>query len=734
MNNTNKKEVIYAKSNPKETLKEHTDGLLSNIKFLKKTYGKKILARCPAKYRNIFWDVLILCAKYHDLGKISIFFQNEIRTALGEQTIKDNLKLEVQHNYLSPAFFSRNVLSRYKPEIQRVIVQSIFYHHDRGTPNFVNIEKVIKLDLEKRKEYAGCLIDSMPDKLWVGYENFVFPRINSSDETYNLYVLIMGLLKKADHTASGHCAMEIVDHSLSKKTLRFLNKFPDGPRNLQIWARDHRRNSTVVVASTGMGKTEASFMWTGEEKMCYFLPLRVATNAIFDRAANSGGINYQNAGLLHSSSAEHLDESHTENVYSKYKNSRQLIDPIVFSTVDQLFIYPFCYLGYEKVLATLSYSKVVVDEIQSYDPKIAAVVLYGLKELQDLGGRFMLMTATLPKFYLDMLKSWGVKFDYKEFLSPLKRHKLQMFERDLLCDIQDIAEDGKKKKVLVIVNTIAKANSVCEKLKAQGCEAKLFHALFNGEDRRRLENEVALFSDTEDEDGVWVTTQIVEASLDIDFDVLYTEFSSPDSLFQRMGRVFRDRDYKKNGPNVKVYTELCSGIETIYDKKIFNISKEEMKEFVEGPKYITEQKKQDIVNKVYSEGMLKGTTYYKTFNEALDVLKNLSPYSVSKAEAHDLFRDINSYQTIPEGTYQEFKDEIFKQIGVLNSKNSSRDEKMYARRYLSDKSVNVPAYRVNKKGVIIKEIDGVDDLYRINCLYSEDQGLILNKLYSSNLA
>ena len=50
-----------------------------------------------------------------------------------------------------------------------------------------------------------------------------------------------------------------------------------------------------------------------------------------------------------------------------------------------------------------------------------------------------------------------------------------------------------------------------------------------------LENEIIKFSDSENETGIWVTTQLVEASLDIDFDVLYTEMSTADSLLQRMG-------------------------------------------------------------------------------------------------------------------------------------------------------------------------------------------------------
>lgn len=55
--------------------------------------------------------------------------------------------------------------------------------------------------------------------------------------------------------------------------------------------------------------------------------------------------------------------------------------------------------------------------------------------------------------------------------------------------------------------------------------------------------------------GIWITTQIVEASLDVDFDYLFTEMSTLDSLFQRFGRCFRSRHYKKEEPNVYIYTK-----------------------------------------------------------------------------------------------------------------------------------------------------------------------------------
>ena len=59
--------------------------------------------------------------------------------------------------------------------------------------------------------------------------------------------------------------------------------------------------------------------------------------------------------------------------------------------------------------------------------------------------------------------------------------------------------------------------------------------------RAKLEKEIKEFSNNKEKSGVWITTQLVEASLDIDFDYLYTEMSTLDSLFQRLGRCYRKR-------------------------------------------------------------------------------------------------------------------------------------------------------------------------------------------------
>ena len=46
---------------------------------------------------------------------------------------------------------------------------------------------------------------------------------------------------------------------------------------------EKRDENVIVVAQTGMGKTEAGLQWIGNHKGYFVLPLRTAINAIYDR-------------------------------------------------------------------------------------------------------------------------------------------------------------------------------------------------------------------------------------------------------------------------------------------------------------------------------------------------------------------------------------------------------------------------------------------------------------------
>lgn len=715
-------EVVYAKSQPPQTLKEHTDLLKNNLKILKETYGQKIERILPDDYKNIFWDILRLTIIYHDLGKVYTGFQNKIRKQLGESLLPCHMEEDIPHELLSPAFFSRDILENYSDEVKKVIIQAIVYHHERRKKkeliDFKKVEKVIEEDLENRKFLVSDII-KVPETLWKGYDRFYKVRIGKRDKVYILYLLVKGLLHRIDHSSSALVEVELVEKDLSNKVVNFIfEKKKSNLKDIQEFAKNNSEENLIIVGSTGIGKTEAGLLWIGSEKGFLTLPLRVLVNSIFDRVYKE--IDYKRCGLLHSTSLEYLFYEGNETPFEIYKNSKQLSYQLIITTIDQLFTFPFKYGGYEKILSTLSYSKVIIDEIQAYKPRIAAIILKGLEELYKLGGKFLIMTATMPQIYIDYLKSKGVEFKYDEFLTNKRRHLVKIENGRILDNIDYIAKEIRYKRVLVIANTICRAKEIYKLLKERGFKPKLLHSLYIQKDRKKLESEIMEFT-KKNEPGVWITTQIVEASLDVDFDVLYTELSSADSLFQRMGRVYRHREYVHKEANVFIFTEDCSGIVRIYDKDIFESSKSLIKEF--NGKYISEKDKIEIVKELYSEYRLKGTRYWDEFKKALDILENIKDYELERNETHSIMREINAIKAVPFEIYQQYYKELEESIKILK-KSKDKEKKLEAEILVNDLTVDVPFWKI--KGCSISQL-GLKGISILNCKYSPEEGLLLDE-------
>ena len=81
-----------------------------------------------------------------------------------------------------------------------------------------------------------------------------------------------------------------------------------------------------------------------------------------------------------------------------YNKTKQLSLPLTICTLDQIFDFVYRYRGFEVKLATLSYSKVVIDEVQMYAPDLLAYLVVGLSYIDKIGGKFAILTATYHHF------------------------------------------------------------------------------------------------------------------------------------------------------------------------------------------------------------------------------------------------------------------------------------------------------------------------------------------------
>ena len=255
--------------------------------------------------------------------------------------------------------------------------------------------------------------------------------------------MLKGLLNKIDYAASSYIPVEEKNDFLEEKMDDFLKNVlkKDNPKNdwneLQKFMIHNQNENVVVVAQTGYGKTEAGLLWIGNNKGFFTLPLRVAINSIFNRVKNQIVIEKleNRIGLLHSD----FREIYIEDIKKKEKNSLEKMDndelfmymdktkqlslPLTVCTIDQLFDFVFRAPGFELKVATLSYSKVVIDEIQMYSTDLLAYLIYGLKYITDFGGKFAIMTATLPGIIIDLLKKEEIEFVTTEpFINDKKRH------------------------------------------------------------------------------------------------------------------------------------------------------------------------------------------------------------------------------------------------------------------------------------------------------------------------
>lgn len=243
-----------------------------------------------------------------------------------------------------------------------------------------------------------------------------------------------------------------------------------------------------------------------------------------------------------------------------------MVKTIVYCYSRSSFSFVYHYSNYEPQMATLAYSKVVIDEIQMYSPTLLAYIIYGLKEIQRYGGKFEIMTATLAPFILDLLNIHGLKFTMPEkpFLDSKINHRHNVKTIHAQLESKDILEKAQGKKTLVVCNTVQKANKLYLELKEVGVDVHLIHSRFIKKDRSIKENEIIHAGKTTNHNlEVWIGTQVVEASLDIDFDLLLTELSELNGLFQRMGRCYRKRNYKGKDPNVYIFdggNKATSGI------------------------------------------------------------------------------------------------------------------------------------------------------------------------------
>ncbi len=590
-------------------------------------------------------------------------------------------------------------------------------------------------------------LDSLSQQISKGYnvsQLIKFHEIDN-DKPDHEFLVFLGTLRRCDYSASGKVRIETnktVSEIFDKLEENIINKIKFQSAKFNLWQKDVLKNlnrqNIVLVAPTGSGKTEFALMWAKDngKKLLYTLPLRVALNDLFVRFATDEKLPYfggrgEDVGILHSTAFMEFLKEEKEgeelSVESKLNSSKLFSYPILLSTPDQIFLTSLKYYGSDKVISIYPVSSIVIDEIQAYNPEMAAIIIKTLEIIKSLNGNILVITATFPPYFkpffekrnfgedsvIDLQNEKWINLRNRIKNYNFKRHKIRLndgtlfsyeqskengnFElkinEDSFKEIHKILNEGRDKNVLIIVNNVGKAIELFKRIESDSQNLSVnkgnLHLLHSRLIEKRKNKTIKDVKEklctlknkrengkliTESDRLVLVSTQIVEASVDVDFDILITEASPIDSQIQRWGRIYRNRDkegdYKDAAPNVIIFTGTDKGTKAVYDTRVIEKSLEILKrnESVE----LHYEKEREMIEKTFEEkinGKSLKEIYVEEIEKNLEWLKYFA--AEKRSEAQKIFRTIAGLQVVIPDIMSKSENEIERAFGeVINDKNN----------------------------------------------------------------
>lgn len=332
-----------------------------------------------------------------------------------------------------------------------------------------------------------------------------------------------------------------------------------------------RPGHAIILAPTGSGKTEAALLWAGAQqhdlgvacRISYGLPYQASLNAM--QARLQADLEVEQVAILHgralqvlfqNSLSTHVEDS-GDPVETSLREARRANDhqrlhlpAIAVLTPYQLLRAAYRLPGYETVLASVAGSALILDEIHAYEPRRLGMFLAMLSALvKDWGVQACVITATMPGWLRERLETLlGVQAMSapRAVASQNCRHRVEILD----ASVDDPAVlDGVAARVtagesmLVAVNTVARAQAVMEalRLRLEPDQVRLLHSRLTGQDRKAREDDILalLKAGGQGRPIAVVATQVIEVSLDLDFDGIVSEPAPLEALIQRFGRVNR---------------------------------------------------------------------------------------------------------------------------------------------------------------------------------------------------
>lgn len=244
---------------------------------------------------------------------------------------------------------------------------------------------------------------------------------------------------------------------------------------------------------------------------------------------------------------------------------------IVTTTVQLLESLHACQPGRMRKLHRLARSVIVLDEVHALPVHVLEPVLLALRQLvEHFGVTVVLCSATPPQFWhlpvLDGVTPVDILAEHQERFAALRRVRYEWWTtpKPRLVDVATRA--ATHERALVVVNTTEHAREVYrawQRLRRTDrglARASLFHLSTRMCSRHRLDTLDQIKTLLAGDDPVLVvSTQLIEAGVDLDFPVLYRAIAPIDAIAQAAGRCNRQGCLGHEGGLVVVFDPVEPG-------------------------------------------------------------------------------------------------------------------------------------------------------------------------------
>lgn len=618
----------------------------------------------------------------HDLGKGMKYFQNHM--------LKDMDFGDLQNHAHLSALFAYYNMRKTSLELA-VIAYVVIYSHHGNLKNFCDYYEISSSEKTKILEQYNSLDEEVMlicEQLNIEFieenelEDLIEELIDDlndynddlgEDKSFNKYILfkyMFSLLIYSDKEHAIFIDKNDIEYDLPSdfideyKFKKFGKPCDDNIREIvykdvidSILKLNCEERIMSITLPTGSGKTYACMAsalklkdkLNKDMKIIYSLPFTSVIDQNYEDYYNAIKSTQVEVSSAHILKHHYLSPTNYEktNLYFESDKGRFLThnwnSQVVVTTFIQVFNTLFSNKNSDLIkFNTLANSIVLLDEVQSIPYKYWKIIKLLCKEISEvLNIYFIFITATQPLIFpKNEIKELASKSDF--YFSKCKRTKLfinheSMEKEEFFEFVLNKIEEKKNKNIIIIVNTIKLSQELFEYINENKDYRELVYlstSIVPKERKKRIEHIKNSLNKK-----VVISTQMVEAGVDIDMDVVIRDLAPLDSINQSAGRANREDRGEYLG---EVYIVKVKGQNQLMAKYVYKgpILLQSTEEVLKDRNVICEEDYKTISEEYFN--LLNKNKGSKEFNELNDGIKYLNFRSVN--DKFQLIEDLNKVQ------------------------------------------------------------------------------------------